>query len=347
MSIDPTVLSGERRATIRDVAKLAGVSTAAVSRVLRNAYGVSDKMVVLVRKAMEDLDYRPHAAARGMRGKTFTIGIVHPDMRNTFFPDIISALAEPVLQTGREMFFATSAFTSTESVLEAMHDRQIEGVVLIAPTIGEKKLVNIAKKMPIVLTHRHSASNHYDTLVSEDEAGGEMVVEHLVGLGHKRIYHLGPAVGRLAMQMSFVPARRAKGYLRGMEKAGLKQFARVVHTPSYTFQSGYDAAMELFRSGDIPTAIFAGADNVAFGVMHAAYEIGISIPERLSLVGYDNTKTSMIGPISLTSVDQDPGQIGLRAGELLLSRINGRKEPVRMSFPPSLIARRSSGPPSS
>ncbi|NLS01723.1 LacI family transcriptional regulator [Rhizobium sp. P38BS-XIX] len=334
-----------RRATIHDVARLAQASTAAVSRVLRDAYGVSDDMAARVKAAMKELDYRPHASARGMRGKTYTIGIVHPDLRNTFFPDIFAAVAEVILPTSRQMLMATSEWTSAEDVLAAMHDRRIEGMIVVSPHISENKLVEAARVAPLVLTHRHSYSTAYDTIVSDDDSGAEMVVRHLAELGHRRIVHLGPMAGRQSKQLSFVSARRANAYRRAMEAAGLGKYAEVADSPHYSVEDGFRAGHAVLTRSQRPTAIFAGTDNVAFGVIQAAFELGIELPRQLSLVGYDNTGTGSLGPLSLTSVDQNPHEIGTLAARMLLSRMDGRQEAERISIPPRLVVRRTTAEP--
>lgn len=345
MASDNLVPPPRRRATIRDVARLANASTAAVSRVLRQADGVSDTMVARVKSAMAELGYRPHAAARGMRGKTYTVGVVHPDLRNTFFPDIIAAMADVILPTGRQIFFATTEWTSAEEVLAAMHDRQIEGLIVIAPTIVEAKLIDAAQQMPIVLTHRHRYSDWYDTIVSDDDAGAALVVKHLAELGHRNIAHLGPAHGKHATQTMRVTARRARGYKDAMVKLGLADFVQLIDCPHYSVEDGYRVGKGALEMRDPPTAIFAGTDDVAFGVMQAAFEMGVRIPYDLSLVGYDNTRTAALAPMSLTSVDQNPAAIGVRAASLLLSRIDGRRHAERALFPPALVVRKTTAPP--
>jgi LacI family transcriptional regulator len=342
-SNDSRMASG-RRPTVHDVARLANASTAAVSRVLRNAYGVSDDMADRVRRAIDELGYRPHAAARGMRGKTYTVGIIHPDLRNTFFPDIFGAVAKPVMESERQLVFATSEWTSVDKVIDALHDRQVEGLILIAPDLYETRLLEAARQLPIVVTHRHSYSSQYDTVVSDDDLGARMVVQHLSELGHKRIVHLGPANGKIATQMRDVSARRARAYRRAMETFGLGNHTEVLDA-KYLIKDGYRQGRTLFTRTQRPTAVFAGTDNVAFGVMQAAHEAGLSIPGDVSLVGYDNTQTGGLWPMSLTSVDQDPAEIGATAARLLLTRIAGRREAERHSFAPRLIVRNTTAPP--
>lgn len=341
MTVRPPI----RRATIRDVARVANASTAAVSRVLRDAYGVSDEMKARVKVAIDELGYRPHAAARGMRGKSYTIGIVHPDIRNTFFPDVISAFADLVLPTNRQLFFASSEWSSAQEVLAAMSDRQMEGIVVVAPSISETKLREAARQTSLVVTHRHSFSKEYDTIVSDDSFGAEAVVGHLAELGHKHIVHFGHVSARAKGQLRSVSNLRAHAYSRAMEERGLGEYAETVECSSYTFADGYHFAKEVLNRDKIPTAIFAGTDNVAFGIMQYAFEMGLKIPDDFSLVGYDNTQMAALGSISLTSVDQDPKEIGVRAAQFMLSRIEGRREAQSATFEPNLIVRGTCGPP--
>jgi LacI family transcriptional regulator len=333
-----------RRITIRDVARRADASTAAVSRVLRGAYGVSKGMTARVQAAMKELDYRPHAPARGMRGSTYTIGVMHPDLRNSFFPDVISAIADDVMPSGRQLFMATSEWSSAEAILTAMYDQRIEGVVAIAPTISVAKLEKAAGLVPLVLTHRHIRSAAYDTIVSDDDVGADMVVQHLVELGHRRIVHLGPASGRHASNVSYVAARRAQAYLRAMKRHGLSRYGEVAEC-AYTVEDGYRVGRALLARKARPTAVFAGTDHVAFGVLQAAYELNLSVPAQLSVVGYDNTHLGSLAPLSLTTVDQNPREIGTNAAKLLMSRIAGRSEGQLISLTPRLITRGTTAPP--
>jgi len=159
-------------------------------------------------------------------------------------------------------------------------DRRVEGVILVASDLPEAQLTEFASRMPIVVTHRHSRSTLYDTVVSNDDAGVEQAVRHLVELGHTRIAHIGPIHGKTAQLARKVAARRTRAYQEAMTRFGLERSIEIYHAPDYTFESGYAAARQAFTSPTtLRTAIVAGADNVAFGVVEAAAEVGLN-PRR-------------------------------------------------------------------
>lgn len=334
-----------RRVTIIDVADAAGVSPSAVSRVVRDAYGVSSNMRERVTRAIDELGYRPNFAARAMRGKTYTVGVIHPDIHNPFFPDIFDALSKLILPTGRQIFFASTEWSTVEDVLRSMRDRQVEAVAVFSPFIAETRLAEIARDLPLITMHRYGRSRYYDTVVSDDEDGALQVVAHLRDLGHTRITH----IGRTQPAMTRLPKRarrsRAQAYRSAMQSLGLADRIDIGEITDFIFEEGYRVARDVLVRTIRPSAIFAGNDSVAFGVMQAAHELGIAIPGELSLVGYDNTSTAALAPISLTSVDQNPAAIGAAVGQLMLSRIDGRTKPEFHSFRPQLFVRSTTAPP--
>jgi LacI family transcriptional regulator len=327
--------SATRRATIADVAQRANVSPAAVSKVLRNAYGVSPAMQARVRQAMTELKYRPHAAARGMRGQTYTIGVMLPDLRNPFFPDIVD---------GQVLIGAGSGDgDSNIRITEAMIDRRMDGLILVAPLIRQRQLETTGQTVPTVVIGRHGRSAAYDAVVDDDIAGAALVVDHLADLGHRRIAHIAHKESGRAVPTTMPHTVRAEGYRRAMVRRGLEP--DVVAT-SYSAPGGYLATRQLLSRPRPPTAIFAGADVAAMGVLEAVYEAGLRVPEDISLAGYDNTTVAALGPISLTSVDQDGHLMGGNAVRLLLERVQDKRQrSVLLSLSPSLVPRRSTAPP--
>jgi LacI family transcriptional regulator len=332
-----------RRVTIADVASRANVSTAAVSKVLRNAYGVSAAMQERVRQAMTELGYRPHAAARGMRGQTYTIGVMIPDVRNPFFPEIIESFSAHLDGTDYRVLLGPggSDAGSQTRITDAMVDRRMDGLVMIAPIMPRRELEAIGRTIPTVVIGRHGRSAEYDTVVDDDIMGAGLVVEHLAGLGHRRIAHIGHESAGSHLPKSMPQTVRAEGYRQAMRRHGLEADIDIVFT-SYSEEGGYTAARRLLSRPVRPTAIFAGADVAAIGVLEAAYEAGLRVPEDVSLAGYDNTGIAALGPISLTSVDQDGHLMGGNAARLLLERIEQKRQrSVLLSLSPTLVPRRS------
>ena len=336
-----------RRVTIVDVATRAGVSTAAASKVLRNAYGVSDQMRERVEKAIQDLGYRPLAAARGMRGKTFTIGVLVSDMQNPFFGVLIEGVSAEVEASGYELLVgpAGAGARSQSRMVDAMVDRQMDGLILISPMFDDESLARTARLVPTVVIGRHGPAEAYDTVANDDIAGSGLIVDHLVSLGHTRIGYLGHADPeesdpRLPQQV------RERGYREAMVRHGLGEHIDVV-PGRWTNGGGRAGARDLLARRIRPTAIHGGADVAALGVLTELIEKGVSVPGDMSVVGYDNTTTATLPQISLTSVDQSGSEMGRMAARLLLERFEGRTDSQHFLTAPHLVARRTSGVPSS
>ncbi len=335
-----------RRITIVDVARHAGVSTTAVSKVMRNAYGASPEMQVKVRAAIEELGYRPSAAARGLRGQTYTIGVMLPEMRNPFFADILDGITEHLGGTDYQVLMAASCNDEPGEVriTEAMMDRSMDGVILIAPISSRRHLQKVARTIPTVVIGRHGNSPDYDTVTDDDFAGAGLVVDHLVALGHRRIAHIEHAEKDPVRLKEMPNAQRADGYRYAMQVHGLGDYVDIAST-TYTQQGGYLGAQQLLGRPERPTAIFAGADIVAMGVLDALTEAGLSAPEDISVAGYDDTMFAAFGPISLTTVDQAGHQMGVNAVRLLLDRIASRGRPTaQIKLSPTLVTRRTTAP---
>jgi LacI family transcriptional regulator len=337
-----------RRITIVDVARHANVSTTAVSKVLRNAYGASSTMRAKVRQAIEELGYRPYAAARGLRGQTYTIGVMLPNIRNPFFAEILDGLTEWLDGTDYQVLLGPgcNGEEAEARVTEAMIDRGMDGMILIAPVSARSHLERVAGLVPTVVVGRHGHSAAYDTVADDDVAGASLVVDHLADLGHRRIAHIEHHETDPTLIAEMPNAIRAAGYRQAMTDRGLGDEIDVVST-TYTQEGGYLGAQRLLGRGPRrPTAIFAGADIVAMGVLEAVSEAGLSVPADISVAGYDNTTFAAYGPISLTSVDQAGREIGANAARLLLDRIANRYRPsARVKFSPALVVRRTTGPP--
>jgi LacI family transcriptional regulator len=338
----------QRRITIVDVARHANVSTTAVSKVLRNAYGASPAMREKVRQAIEELGYRPSAAARGLRGQTYTIGVMLPDLRNPFFPDVVDGLNDALKRTDYQVLVGTGGCDDEEAearIVDALIDRSMDGIVLVAPLASTTRLEQVAKLVPTVVIGRHGHSADYDTVADDDLAGAALVVNHLAGLGHRRIAHIDHHETDPTRLAEMPNAVRAEGYRRAMRANGLEPDINIVAT-SYTQQGGYLGAQQLLAQPERPTAIFAGADIAAMGVLEAVADAGLSVPDDLSVAGYDNTTLAAYGPVALTTVDQAGHHIGANAARLLLNRIADRGRPAaQVTLSPKLVVRRTTAPP--
>ncbi|MEV4281273.1 LacI family DNA-binding transcriptional regulator [Actinoplanes xinjiangensis] len=343
----PQPPTAARRVTIVEVARHAGVSTTAVSKVLRNAYGTSPQMRSRVRAAVDRLGYRPSATARALRGRTWTVGVMLPDVRNPFFADILDGVAEHLDDTEYQVLMTCGGneATSEARVTEAMIDRSMDGLILIAPVSSPAHLDGIARTVPTVVIGRHSHSARYDTVNDDDFTGAGLVVAHLAGLGHRRIAHIEQHETDRVRLAEMPNALRADGYRHAMRAHGLGEHIDIAST-TYTRDGGHLGARLLLGRPDPPTAIFAGADVVALGVLDALTETGLSAPGDISVAGYDDITLAAFRPISLTTVDQAGHHIGVTAAGLLLDRITEPGRPAaQVKLSPTPVVRGTTGPP--
>lgn len=330
---------GSGRVTIREVAEDAGVSVAAVSKVLREAYGVSETLRSKVRVSIDKLNYRPLASARGMRGQTYTLGVILPDLRNPFFADILAGINSALERTQYQPMLGTSQSNPDmeEALVGAMIDRQMDGLLLIGTVESDQTLHLIAGRKPLVTIGHHAADNKvFDTVNNDDQLGAALVVRHLAGNGYRRIAMLS-----LNSSTSTIIAHREMGYRREMIEQGLSGQINVQRN-GQTLRDVQVAARRLLESRDRPEAIFCWTDFIALEVISVAVEMGLSVPDDLAVVGYDNTMFCDFAQNRLTSVDQSGEHLGLQAARLLIERIRGRSEAEHFVVTPRIVARNSS-----
>jgi len=336
-------MRASKRATINDVAARAGVSRAAVSKVMRNAYGISEDMRGRVEQAMAALNYRPQFAARALRGRTYALGVLLPDIHNPLFPEILDGVRLALRGTRYQPLLGVrpSVEATERGLIETMFDSKIDGFILISPVLGHDYLQQLAAISPAVLIGRHDRNGGFDTVNNDDEAGATLAVEHLIAQGHQRIAFLDLEPLTDAV---FNPARfRRNGYEAAMRAHSLQRYLQYQESSANT-DSGRDrlSARKLLSGKDKPTAVFAWTDAAALALMSAAHELGLRIPQDIAVVGYDNSRLCNLAQISLTSVDQDAHKLGEQAAAMLVERIEGRREDIHFVTPPKLVVRRSS-----
>jgi DNA-binding LacI/PurR family transcriptional regulator len=331
------------RVTIKTVAEDAGVSTAAVSKVLRDAYGVSAELRARVKASMQQLGYRPHAAARGMRGQTYTLGVLLPDIHNPFFSDILAGVNSALERTQYQVLLGISQSANAIEValIDAMVDRQMDGIILIGPRIPTPDIVTTAERTPtVVIAHHRPEEPHFDTVNNNDQLGATMVVRHLVAGGYRSIAYLTQPL--VDAEGTMVTTQREIGYRATMTELGLARFINVV-AAEQTARETQTAARHLLQMRNPPEAIFCWTDFIALEVISVAHELGLRVPEDVAIVGYDNTSYCDLAQNALTSVDQSGQVLGLQSARLLVERIKGRETAEHLVITPRLVVRASSG----
>lgn len=333
---------GRSRATIYDVAKEAGVSSATVSRVFagRNLVAAATRDHVVA--VAERMGYRTNRLARSLSSRTSDmVAVVVPDIANPFFSELVKGVQSAAFRHGY-----TTLICNTEgdadlerTYLDGLLSRQVEYVLVVGLTLDRATVDGyVSAGLSFIALDRpmqHSAS----VLVqSDNRMGGELAVRHLVDLEHRRIAHIaGPA------DLALSQARR-QGYLDALAAAGIEAEEALVVESDFSAQGGAQAFAELDRRGGDFTAIFAADDLIAMGALSAALASGRSVPDDLSLVGFDDSLPARFTAPPLTTVRQDAEALGACAVQVIATPEQERTR-RRFVLPVSLVVRESAGPP--
>lgn len=326
--------------TIQDVAKAAGVSKTTVSRVLNNKVDdVTPETFQKVRQVMDQMNYVASMAAKGMRSRrTNVIGLLVPDITHPFDLQAIKGVGSAIVGSGYDLLvYASDAPPIAQRALwEREHLARFssgltDGTILVTPST-----TNLPDDARVVVIDPLGMGPTVPSVISTNHAGALAVMEYLVGLGHRRIGFIG---GRSDTQSGI---RRFEGYKEGLNAAGIPFNSELVREGDYTRERGCQAALELLTHTERPTAIFAANDSSALGVMDAAKEQDLQIPQDLSVVGFDNITESVLAEPSLTTVDQSIEEMGALATELLIRILNGEElESEIIKVPTKLVVRQS------
>ncbi len=328
------------RPTIHDVAKRAGVSKSLVSLVMKESPYVSDERRAAVLQAVEDLNYRPNAMARGLvQQRSHLLGVMLSNLHNPFFADVVSGIEEEALDRGYRAFFNSGIrVPEREAIaLETLLELQADGLILAGTLLDMRTINNAGKALPIVLISRATRSQHVDSVAGNERLGAKMAVDHLVSLGHTRIAHIDGGRGAGAK-------RRRRGFEAAIAEHDLEP---IVTGGSYTEEGGVEGVRALLAMDRHPTAVFAPNDLAALGCLQALSDAGRAVPDDVSLVGYDNAWLAGLRHISLTTIDQPRHGLGTTAVKLLMERLeDGRTESRHIVLEPSLVVRATTAPPS-
>ena len=332
------------RATLRDVARVAGVHPGTVSRALNPETEalVRDETVRRVRQVAEDLGYRPNPLARGLKtNRSYTVGVLVPDIQNPLFPPIIRGIDDRLGEAGYTPLIAnTDNDPVRERVdLEAMRARQVDGFVAATARVDHDLLDEIAAGgTPLVLVNRRVEDGSLPSATADDHAGARMAVEHLVSLGHRRIAYLaGPqdvSTGRA----------RFDGFAEGMRQAGLEP--SLVRTGrAFTEPEGTRLCEELLDADEHFTAIVAGNDLMALGCYDVFAARGIDCPGEVSVVGFNDMPFADRFSPPLTTIRIPHYEIGVAAADMLLDLLQGGDGGREVVLPAHLIVRGSTRRP--
>lgn len=334
--------SGPSRGTLRDVADSLGISSAVALRALRGTDDIRPRLAERVREEAERLHF-PLEELAGETDHRGVVAVLVNTMRNTWISDLVRAIRIELTATGRSAVVVPTRrrvpeypIAADTDAIESLVELGVDGFLMISDLADADRVMESVGDRPFIgIGCSKEFVGRIDTVRIDDEVGQGLLVDHLVGLGHREIAHVG-GVG------AAVATERAAAFRKAMERHGLGDSARI-EPGDFTEQVGQTAGNMLLRGSQVPTAVTCANDVTAVGVMSAAREAGFSVPEQLAVAGYGNTSIGASGIAQLTSVDPNSDRIGALAAQFLVERVSGHEEDARdVAVAPSVVVRRSS-----
>jgi LacI family transcriptional regulator len=321
-----------------DVAQAAGVSRALVSIVFRGVPGASESTRARVLKVASELGFSPNRSASLLKlRRTRHLGVTM-DVRSTFHAELVEGIQIAADASGYEVVLSAVAPGRPESrAVTTLLDFRCEALLLLGTRLSKQALGELARQVPVVLVGNAQAPDDLQVVRTADDRGVELVVDHLVGLGHRRLAHIDG--GR-----SLPSKDRRKGFRRALRKHGLGE--AVVVTGGSDESAGARAVERLLDAQELPTALSAYNDHVAVGALERLSRAGVRVPQDVSLAGYDDTVFARLLAFELTSVNQDAQAQADGAVEAVIHRLDeGRIDIRERVFEPHLVIRRSTTAP--
>jgi len=327
-------------ATMKEVAKLAGVSVATVSRVLNQNPNVSPELCSKVLEAVKELNYQRNRVARSLRAqRSKIIGLIISDIQNPFFTSLVRAVEDVAYEHQYAVFLCNSDEDVEKETLyvDLMCAERVAGVV-ISPTCETdnpcRKLME--GNIPVVAVDRRMLDLEADTVVIDNAGAAFDLVSHLISDGH---HHIGAVLPSPTITTG---RERREGYLRALKAHGLSVLSHLVRTGLPKEEFGYQSTGELFDLPEPPTALFTGNNLLTVGALRAIHERGLRIPDDIALVAFDEMDWASLIEPNLTVVAQPTYELGRTAADLLLKRIeDGTRPPQEVVLKPTILIRQS------
>jgi DNA-binding LacI/PurR family transcriptional regulator len=329
-------------ATAHDVARVAGVSQSAVSRAFTPGGSVAPDTRLKIIEAARQLGYRPNVIARSLiTRRSRVIGLVAAYLQNHFYPDVLELMSNRLKAEGYHvLLFTADAGASADPLLEEIIGYRVDGLILASTTLSSTLAADCsAASIPVLLFNRTAQVEHVSSVTGENHRGGRVIAEFLLAGGHKRLAFVA------GVENSSTSIERETGFNQVMAERNLPPPMRAVG--HYTFEGAQQAARDLLNRKDRPDAIFCGNDHMALAVAEVArFELGLRIPEDVSLVGFDNVGPAAWSSFALTTFTQPVKLMVESAVDLMMGQIADPGSPVqRIVVPGDLIVRGSARVP--
>ncbi|MGG1311312.1 MULTISPECIES: LacI family DNA-binding transcriptional regulator [Cohnella] len=327
-------------ATLKDVARKAGVALSTASYALNNRSEVSEETRNKILKAAEELNYKPNGTARDLKqARTKTIGLILSDLSGPFYSELIRSIQEVSYASGYNMIACSSYGGENSTARKFLEERRTDGIILLANNIDNDFIKRTAgKQFPIVVLDREISAPHVWSATVDNTKGACQAVEYLIGLGYGEIGYLSGPVASPDNE------KRFEGYQKALQEHGLAFRQQWVYQGYFTKQGGYEAAQAMLAQKQLPRAIFSANDEMAIGAMEAFMEAGLRIPEDIAVIGFDDIELARYIRPGLTTVRQPNRQLGNIATHMLLRALNGDTDIENVRLETELIVRESCEP---
>ncbi len=331
--------------TSYDVARRAGVSQSTVSRALRDDPRVIEATRKRIQALAHEMGYVPHITARSLiTRKSSTIGIVSGDLRNPSYPTLVNSLQDHFArQDYRVLLMSDRTEGALDKDVRALRGGLVDGVVFISARLDSPIVSEMIDwKIPLVILNRDVQGRQahlVDRVTSDNLGGGRLVAKHLVEMGHRRIALISGPLENASIKL------REEGFREGLADLGVPLDPELVHRGAVDAETGLEGGLELLGRPDRPTAVFCATDFMAYGTLDAAKRSNLSVPEDVSIIGYNDLHQSGWAIFDLTTVRQPLEDMAAAAAEILLARIGGATDaPMHKLFPVEWVQRGSAGP---
>jgi LacI family transcriptional regulator len=333
----PGRIKGPVVTTLEMVAAEAGVSPSTVSRIINGTATVSDARRTAVEQAIAKLNFQPNPAARGLAtGRSLSIGVVTQAIDSPYYSEGLRGIEMYLQEQGYAPLFMSGNWSEQDEArcLSQLIARRVDGIIFFAGRLGNKELAAYAKQLPVVVTGRSLKGSGLFSLKVDDQGGAALATRHLIGLGHRKIAFIGGPSDHSDAQ------ERLEGYKQTLAEANIPFNPKMVAEGDFREEGGVKAVNWLLDSGAKFTALFCANDQMAHGVYLGLSQRGLSVPEDVSVVGFDDLVASSYMLPPLTTIRQSVLALGQCSASAVLQMINGQRP--RVSLPPvELIVRQS------
>jgi LacI family transcriptional regulator len=322
-------------ATIKDIARLAGVSISTVSYALNNDSKVSKKTREKILATARDLNYQKNGIASDLkRSSTRTIALIVTDLAGPYYAELVKGVQEVTLSKGYDLLVCSSVGGESSTAVKFLTEKRVDGAIVLAFNISEEIIIQSARaKFPVILLDRKVESDYVVSIEVDNEAGSYMAAEHLIQQGHRDIAYIsGMAVGELHYM-------RIRGYERALLEHGLEGKKRLHQFGLFNRENGYSMTKMLIAQGNLSSAIMYANDEMAIGGINAFKEYDIKVPEQVSVVGFDDIELAQYVRPALTTVMQHKYERGALAAHLIFQMLEGEDIDSYYKLPTRLVLR--------